>query len=76
VRTISVHVSETDYAAFKSLAAQDERPVAALIREAMSDWLAQHQRVGASLAEITPVDCGAQRVEFHRDELADEWFGR
>ncbi len=32
MRTISIHVSETDYAEFKSLAVQDGRPVAELIR--------------------------------------------
>ena len=76
MRTISVHVSEADYAAFKSLAAQDERPVAELIREAMSHWLAGHRRTGGSLADIRPVECGAPLRPFDRSEVADEMFER
>lgn len=76
MRTISIHVSEADYAAFKSLAAQDERPVAELIREAMSLWLVGHRRNGGSLVELRPVDCGAPLLPFERDEVADEMFDR
>jgi hypothetical protein len=76
MRTISVHVSEADYAAFKSLAAQDERPVAELIREAMSHWLVGHQRTGGSLVDVRPVDCGAPLQPFDRGEVADEMFDR
>ena len=76
MRTISLHVSDADYTAFKSLAAQDERPVAELIREAMRAWLRSHQRGGGSLADVPAVDCGAQRREFDRDELADEMYDR
>ena len=76
MRTISVHVSESDYAAFKSLAAQDERPVAELTREAMRGWLVAHRRSGGSLADIAPVDCGACLRPFDRSEVADEFFDR
>ena len=76
MRTISVHVSEADYAAFKSLAAQDERPVAELIREAMRRWLVAHQRNGSSLADLRAVDCGDSLREFNRSDVADELFGR
>lgn len=76
MRTISVHVSEADYAAFKSLAAQDERPVAELIREAMSHWLVGYRRTGGSLADVRPLDCGAQLRPFDRSEVADEMFER
>jgi hypothetical protein len=76
MRTISVHVSEADYATFKSLAAQAERPVAELIREAMSDWLVGHRRNGGSLSNVRPVDCGAPLRPFDRAEVADEMFER
>ena len=76
MRTISIHVSEADYAAFKSLAAQDERPVAELIREAMSLWLVGHRRTGGSLSDIRPVDCGALLRPYDRSEVADEMFDR
>lgn len=76
MRTISVHVSEADYAAFKSLAAQDERPVAELIREAMNQWLVGHRRTGGSLVDVRPVDCGAPLRPFDRSEVADEMFER
>jgi hypothetical protein len=76
MRIISVHVSDADYAAFKSLAAQDERPVAELIREAMARWLVEHRRSGGSLADIRPVDCGEMLRPFDRNEVADETFDR
>lgn len=76
MRTISIHVSESDYAAFKSLAAQDERSVAELIREAMRRWLADQRRSGCSLADIQPVDCGTMLRSFDRNEVADEMFKR
>lgn len=76
MRTISLHVSESDYAAFKSLAAQDERPVAELIREAMSRWLLEQRRSGGSLTDVVPVDCGAPLRPFDRSEVADELFDR
>lgn len=76
MRTISLHVSESDYAAFKSLAAQDQRPVAELIRMAMRQWLVDESRNGGSLADIRPKDCGAMLRPFERAELTDEMFDR
>jgi hypothetical protein len=76
MRGISVHVSEADYAAFQSLAAQDERPGAELIREAVSRWLVEHPRTGGSLVGIRPVDCGVPLQPVDRSEVADEMFDR
>jgi hypothetical protein len=76
MRTISVNVSEADYDEFKSLAAQDDRPVAELIRDAMSRWLGDRRRTGPSLVDIQPVDCGAMLRPFERSEVADEMFDR
>ena len=76
MRTISVKLSDADYATLKLLAVQDERPVAELIREAMNRWLVDHRRNGGSLADIRPVDCGAVVRPFDRSEVGDEMFER
>jgi hypothetical protein len=76
MRTISLHVSESDYAEFKSFAAQSARPVAALIRDAMARWLIEHRQEGLSLTSLDPVDCGAMLRSFNRAEVADEMFNR
>jgi Arc/MetJ-type ribon-helix-helix transcriptional regulator len=76
MRTISLHVPESDYAEFKSLAAQDDRPVAELIREAMRRWLAERRRNGGSLTDVQPIDCGAVLRPFDRAEVVEEMFDR
>jgi hypothetical protein len=76
MRTISIHVSDSDYAEFKSRAAQAERPVAELIREAMRRWLADQRRSGASLTDLAPIDCGAMLLPFDRYEVTEDMFGR
>ncbi len=76
MRTISLHVSESDYAEFKSLAAQSARPVAELIRDAMGRWLMDQRRQGPSLTSVSPVDCGAMLRPFDRADVADEMFDR
>ena len=76
MRTISIHVTDSDYAEFKSRAAQDERPVAELIREAMRHWLTDQRRSGAALTDLAAIDCGAMLRPFDRHEVADEMFDR
>jgi len=76
MRTISLHVSESDYAEFKSLAGAADRPVAELIREAMASWLEAQRRTGPSLLAVELVDCGAVLRPFDRAEVADEMFDR
>lgn len=74
MKTVSLYVSDVAYAEFKSLAAQSERPVAQLIREAMSEWLATHRRDGHSLAHVEPIDCGAPLAPYDRADVADEMY--
>lgn len=76
MRTISIHVSDADYAEFKSRAAQDQRPVAELIREAMRRWLADQRRSGASLTDLGAIDCGEMLRPFDRYEVTEEMFER
>ena len=76
MRTISLHVSDSDYEAYKTLAARTSRPVAQLIREAMSRWLGEHPLDAPSLRDVRPVDLGPMLQPFDRSELADEMYQR
>ncbi len=76
MRTISLHVSDSDYEAYKTLAARTSRPVAQLIREAMSRWLSEHPLEAPSLRDVQPVDLGPMLQPFDRAELADEMYER
>jgi hypothetical protein len=72
VRAISVHVAEEDYQRLKSLAAQEGRPVAALIRQAMADYLRRAGRAGRSILEIPPHKSGKLLRAWTRGEIYDE----
>ena len=76
MRTISLHVSDSDYEAYKALASRTSRPVAQLIREAMSRWLSEHPLEAPSLRDVQPVDLGPMLQPFDRAELADEMYQR
>ncbi len=76
MRTISLHVSYADYEAYKTLASRSSRPVAQLIREAMSRWLSEHPLEAPSLREVQPVDLGPMLQPFNRAELAEEMYER
>ena len=76
MKSISVHVSETDYAELKSLAAGADRPVAELIREAMSRFLDEKKQSGPSLSRLEPHASGQLLRGFARDELLDEMIAR
>lgn len=72
MKTVSLHVSEPTYEALKSLAAGQDRPVAALIRDAMEAYLLQEQRNGPSVLDLAPFHCGPVREQWTRDEVFDE----
>ncbi len=72
MRAISVHVAEEDYERLKSLAAQEGRPVAVLIRQAMTDYLEREGRGGRSILEIPARKGGKLLRGWTRDELYDE----
>ena len=76
MKTISLHVSEQAYEELKSLAARQERPVAAVIREAMDAYLEREQRAGRSVLDLEPFHCGPLRSGWSRDEVLDEMIAR
>lgn len=72
MRAISVYVEEEEYQRFKSLAGLEGRPVAALIREAMSDYLDREVQPGRSILDIPAHDSGRLLRDWTRSELYDE----
>ena len=77
MKTISVSVSEVDYDAFRRAAKERHRPVAQLIREAMTLYRAERIVERTPLREL-PVLAG-HRMKAplpSRSEIYDEVFGR
>jgi hypothetical protein len=72
VKTISLHVSEVAYDELKSIAARQNRPVAAVIREAMDAYLGEERRRGRSVVDLPPFHCGPLREPWTRSQLLDE----
>lgn len=72
MRAISVHVEETEYQRLKSLASLEGRPVAALIRQAMSYYLERDEPPGRSILDIPGHRSGKLLHEWTRSELYDE----
>lgn len=76
MKPISLHVQEDTYRDLRSLAERTGRPVAELIREAMSEYLTRRQGHGGSIFELPPHPSGAQLRGWNREELLDEMYGR
>ena len=76
MKPISVHVSEEIYEGLKSLAARSGRPVAELIRQAMSEYLHLERRSHVSLLAIEPHESGELLRPWERSELLDEMTAR
>jgi 16S rRNA U516 pseudouridylate synthase RsuA-like enzyme len=76
MKPISLHVNEDIYRDLRSLAERTGRPVAELIREAMSEYLTRRQGSGGSFLELPPHPSGAQLRGWSREELLDEMYGR
>lgn len=76
MRPISLHVEEGTYRDLKSLAERTGRPVAELIREAMSEYLSRRVGGGGSIFDLSPHPSGAQLRSWTREELLDEMRGR
>ena len=72
MRAISVHVEDGEYQRFKSLAALEGRPVAALIRRALADYLEREGRPGRSILEIPAHRSGKLLRPWTRSEIYDE----
>lgn len=77
MKPISVHVPEDAYAELKALAERDGRPVAALIREAMRDYLRREEaRSAHSILQIPAHPSGAQLGDWERHEVFDALIDR
>jgi hypothetical protein len=72
MKPISVHVADQDYQSFKLLADRMGKPVAELIREAMSEYLKRRGQPKGSLFDISPFPSGRQLSSWTREELLDE----
>ena len=81
MRPISVHVSESDYEAFRKAARQRGEPIAHLIREAMATYRVEHLERRTPLRGLEVADGAREqetlpdRVEIH-DEIADRHVAR
>ena len=72
MKPISVHVDDEVYRSLKTLAEQTGRPVAELIREAMSQYLDRKVGRGPSLFDLRPHQSGSLLRGWNREELLDE----
>jgi hypothetical protein len=75
MKAISVHVYEADYRDLKSLATRTGRPVAELIRQAMTEYLKRQQGRG-SIFDVPVHHGGAQLGTWTREEVFDEMIGK
>ena len=76
MKVISLHVPERPYEELKEIAASEGRPVAALIREAMADYVAREAKPARSLLDIPPHKGGRLKKRWTRSEIFDEMIGR
>ena len=76
MKPISLHVDEESYRDLKSLAERTGRPVAELIREAMTEYALHRHGASGSLFDLEPHPSGVLRVPWTRAELLDERLRR
>jgi hypothetical protein len=76
MKPFSLHVSAEAYSAFKALANRRGQPVAALIREAINEYLAREAGRRISLFDLAPQPSGPLLEPWARSELLDEMRGR
>ena len=75
MRRISLHVEDEVYRDLKSIAERTGRPVAELIRDAMSEYLSRRVGTGGSIFDLPPHESGAMLRGWTREELLDEMLG-
>jgi hypothetical protein len=75
MRPISLHVEDEVYRDLKSIAERTGRPVAELIRDAMSEYLSRRVGNGGSIFDLRPHQSGALLRGWSREELLDEMLG-
>ena len=76
MRPISVQVEEKDYLDFKSLSERTGRPLAELIREAMTEYLGRQRGQRGSLFDVPHHDSGPLLKPWTREEIMDEMIDR
>lgn len=76
MKPISLRIEEGMYRDLKFLAERTGRPVAELIREAMSEYLSREAGDGKSILDLTPHSSGVRLRGWTREELLDEMRGR
>jgi plasmid stability protein len=76
MKPISLHVPDEAYSELKTLAARRGRPVAELIREAMTEYLARESGRVVSLFDLAPHSSGPLLEGWTREELLDEMRAR
>jgi len=76
MKVISLHVAEDSYQELKSLAKSRGRPVADLVREAMTEYVAREQRSAGSVLDLKPHASGGLLKTWSRSELLDEMVER
>lgn len=76
MKPISLHVSDESYSELKELAARRGRPVAELIREAMTEYVSRESGQVVSLFDLEPHDSGPLLAPWSRSELFDEMRDR
>ena len=72
MKPISLHVDDRDYRDFKSLAERTGRPVAELIREAMTEYLGRRRGRRGSIFDVPHHDSGPLLKPWTREDLMDE----
>jgi hypothetical protein len=68
MKTITIHVPEEKYQAFKEYAAKHDKSAAQLIREAMDDYYRRHLEPGHSVLDIPPLHLGESLRELGPDD--------
>jgi len=72
MKPVSVYLPEGAYLEMKSLAEQQGRPVAELIRQAMTEFLERKRRNDRSVVELSPHQSGKLLKDWTRSEIFDE----
>ncbi len=76
MKPISLHVPDEAYSELRTLATRRGQPVAALIRQAMMEYLARESGRSISLFDLAPHPSGPLLEPWTRSELLDEMRNR
>jgi Arc/MetJ-type ribon-helix-helix transcriptional regulator len=68
MKTITIHVPEEQYQAFKEYAVEHDKSAAELIRAAMDEYYKRHMEQGHSVLDIEPLRLGKSRRDLSPDD--------